>query len=170
MIYSKSTLASGSQGINNSKRRAVVSEHKLTGKQKKFCIEYLKDLNATQAAIRAGYSEDTAYSIGWENLKKPEIKEIIDKELETAMGESRASLKARIIGELKDVAFTDSGIELLKNKDGDIYDIRITDKLKAIDMLGKYLGIWTDKIELSTKDDKPLKMVMISEIMGNKDA
>ena len=46
----------------------------LTEKQKRFCDEYLIDLNATQAAIRAGYSPDTAYSIGQENLKKPEIK------------------------------------------------------------------------------------------------
>jgi len=47
---------------------------KLTAKQEKFCHEYLIDLNATQSAIRAGYSEDTAHSIGWENLRKPEIK------------------------------------------------------------------------------------------------
>lgn len=45
----------------------------MTPKQKKFCAEYLIDLNATQAAIRAGYSAKTAYSMGSENLKKPEI-------------------------------------------------------------------------------------------------
>lgn len=50
----------------------------LTSKQQKFVDEYLKDLNATQAAIRAGYSEKTAYSIGQENLKKPEIKKCIE--------------------------------------------------------------------------------------------
>lgn len=49
----------------------------LTPKQTAFVEEYLKDLNATQAAIRAGYSEKTAYSIGQENLKKPEIAEAI---------------------------------------------------------------------------------------------
>ena len=51
----------------------------LTPKQDMFIKEYLIDLNATQAAIRAGYSPDTAYSIGQENLKKPEIKEALDK-------------------------------------------------------------------------------------------
>lgn len=45
----------------------------LTEKQRRFCEEYLVDFNATQAAIRAGYSEKTAYAIGWENLRKPEI-------------------------------------------------------------------------------------------------
>ncbi len=49
----------------------------LNDKQKKFCIEYVKDFNATQAAIRAGYSEKTAYSIGSENLTKPEIQQFI---------------------------------------------------------------------------------------------
>ena len=56
----------------------------LTNKQKKFIDEYLKDLNATQAAIRAGYSEKTAYSIGIENLRKPEIAEVITKRLQEA--------------------------------------------------------------------------------------
>ena len=51
----------------------------MTKKQKRFVEEYLIDLNATQAAIRAGYSPDTAGSIGAENLKKPEIKSRIDK-------------------------------------------------------------------------------------------
>lgn len=45
----------------------------MTLKQRRFCDEYLIDLNATAAAIRAGYSKKTAYSIGSENLKKPEL-------------------------------------------------------------------------------------------------
>jgi len=45
----------------------------LTAKQQKFCEEYMIDLNATQAAIRAGYSEDTAPQMGYENLNKPYI-------------------------------------------------------------------------------------------------
>ena len=54
----------------------------MTDRQRKFADEYLIDCNATQAAIRAGYSEKTAYSIGDENLKKPEIKKYIDEQLE----------------------------------------------------------------------------------------
>jgi phage terminase small subunit len=49
----------------------------LTPKQRRFVEEYLVDLNATQAAIRSGYSAETAYSIGHENLSKPEISEAI---------------------------------------------------------------------------------------------
>lgn len=51
-------------------------------KQQRFCEEYIKDFNATQAAIRSGYSKKTAHSIGSENLRKPELQEYIKKLLE----------------------------------------------------------------------------------------
>ena len=54
---------------------------KLTPKQQRFVEEYLCDLNATQAAIRAGYSAKTAEVIGHENLRKPNIQSEIDKVL-----------------------------------------------------------------------------------------
>ncbi len=54
----------------------------MNAKQKRFCDEYLVDCNATQAAIRAGYSKKTAYAIGLNNLKKPELREYIDNQLE----------------------------------------------------------------------------------------
>ena len=54
---------------------------KLTAKQKRFCDEYLIDLNATQAAIRAGYSRKTARAIANENFTKPDIKEYIEKRM-----------------------------------------------------------------------------------------
>lgn len=56
---------------------------KLTDKQKRFCEEYLKDFNGTQAAIRAGYSEATSQQIGSENLSKPVIKEYLNEKLDT---------------------------------------------------------------------------------------
>ena len=54
----------------------------MTEKQKRFVDEYLIDLNATQAAVRAGYSAKSAYSIGTENLKKPEIERAIEEQLQ----------------------------------------------------------------------------------------
>lgn len=53
----------------------------MTPKQQRFVEEYLIDLNATQAAIRAGYSETTAHVIGQENLRKPVIREAVDDAL-----------------------------------------------------------------------------------------
>lgn len=66
-----------------------MNETELTDKQKRFCQEYILDWNATRAAIAAGYSKQTAYSIGPENLKKPEIQNYISeiqKDLEKQAG------------------------------------------------------------------------------------
>ncbi len=65
----------------------------MTEKQKRFCEEYLIDCNATQAAIRAGYSAKTAYSIGNENLTKPEIEAYIKEKLEELQSERIADVK-----------------------------------------------------------------------------
>lgn len=66
---------------------------KLTDKQELFCIEYVKDLNATQAAIRAGYSEDSARFIGHENLTKPYIRQHIDNYLKGKVISSEETVK-----------------------------------------------------------------------------
>lgn len=57
----------------NKPMNTPITPTELTDKQELFCQEYLLDLNATAAAIRAGYSKETARSIGWENLTKPDI-------------------------------------------------------------------------------------------------
>lgn len=76
----------------------------LTNKQKQFCIEYLMDFNATQAAIRAGYSKTTSGAIGFENLQKPEIKNEINQ-LTQAIRESRSGAREVIISALFNEAF-----------------------------------------------------------------
>ena len=65
----------------------------MTEKQKHFCIEYLIDLNATQAAIRAGYSKKTAKVIGQENLTKPDIKKYIEQQLKQIKNEKIADVQ-----------------------------------------------------------------------------
>lgn len=66
----------------------------LTRKQIRFCEEYMISLNATQAAIAAGYSKDTAYNIGWENVRKREIKEYIEARLKELTLSSEETLKS----------------------------------------------------------------------------
>lgn len=66
---------------------------KLTPKQKKFCDEYIKSGNAKEAAIKAGYSPKTAYSIGNENLKKPELKSYIEKQMKQLESEKIAGAR-----------------------------------------------------------------------------
>lgn len=145
----------------------------MTQKQKRFIEEYLIDLNATQAAIRAGYSPDTAYSIGQENLKKPEISARIDRAM--AERSKRTGVNAeRVIQELAKIAFVNAtevidpktatvkedalpedtaAIQSVKVKtfgeDGLEREIKMGDKIKALELLGKHLGMFKDKIELS---------------------
>jgi phage terminase small subunit len=78
----------------------------LTEKQEAFCQEYLIDLNATKAAIRAGYSENAASAIGWENLRKPEIANRIS-ELRADTANRLNVTRERIVQEYARLAFFD---------------------------------------------------------------
>ena len=77
----------------------------LTPKQQRFVEEYLIDLNATQAAIRAGYSEKTAYSVGHENLKKPEIQKAI-QEAQNKLSERTEITQDMVLQELAKIGFS----------------------------------------------------------------
>ena len=100
----------------------------LEPKQEMFCEEYLVDLNATQAAIRAGYSEKTAASIGHENLTKPGIVKRIRQLQKLKIMRTRIRAD-RIIEELEKIAFA---------KDG----VKTSDRIKALGMLGKHSGLF----------------------------
>lgn len=78
----------------------------LTPKQERFVKEYLIDLNATQAAIRAGYSEKTAYSIGHENLSKPEIQAAL-ADARKQLAENSGISPERVLKEFGRLAFLD---------------------------------------------------------------
>jgi phage terminase small subunit len=106
----------------------------VTPKQEAFVAEYLKDLNATQAAIRAGYSGKTAYSIGEENLKKPEIaaavQEAMDKRAERT--EITQDYVLRGIQGVVEATLEDQPAVALK----------------GYELLGKHLKLFTEKHEI----------------------
>ena len=139
---------------------------KMTDKQKRFCDEYLIDLNATQAAIRAGYSEKTANRIGTENLSKLVIK----KYIEERMAEKEKKLIAsqdEVLKYLTSVMRGESqSTELVVEGTGDgcseartiLKEPSEKDRLKAAELLGKRYGLYTEKVELEVtpvviKDD-----------------
>lgn len=78
----------------------------LTDKQKKFCLEYLIDLNGTQAAIRAGYSQNTARAIAFENLTKPDIVEELNR-LRADIVKKTKITPERILQEYARIGFSD---------------------------------------------------------------
>lgn len=127
-------------------------------KQKRFCDEYLIDCNATQAAIRAGYSPKTAYAIGEQNLKKLELKAYINEQLEQLHNKKTADaqevleyLTAVMRGE-----HTEQVLRLAGNGVQEISDINVSakDRIKAAEMLAKRYGLLVDKV--SVQDDSEI--------------
>jgi len=128
---------------------------KLTAKQRRFCDEYLIDLNATQAAIRAGYSEKNARNIASENLAKPNIKAYIDER----MAEKESQLIAtqdEVLKYLTSVLRGESqSTEIVVEGTGDGCSEARTlkkepsekDRLRAAELLGKRYGLYTDKVD-----------------------
>lgn len=101
----------------------------LTDKQKRFCEEYLIDLNATQAAIRAGYSKDTARSTGSENLSKPDIVDYIAS-LQESRSERTKITADMVLQELAKIGFSD--IKNYYSEDKEPIDItQLENKLTA---------------------------------------
>lgn len=148
---------------------------KLTDKQKKFIDEYLVDLNATQAAMRAGYKEKAAYRTGAENLRKPQIQEEIQKRLQERQQRTEVT-QDMVVKELAAIAFARATdyVEIRSNgvcgtvvikpttnlsdqqiraiagiKEGaNGIEIKLNDKEKALELLGRHLGMWNDKIKV----------------------
>jgi phage terminase small subunit len=83
-----------------------ISSRQLSPKQTRFIQEYLVDLNATQAAMRSGYSPRAAYAIGVENLKKPQIRAELQKAQALQLSNAEVSAK-RVLQEAARLAFVD---------------------------------------------------------------
>lgn len=108
---------------------------KLTAKQERFIQEYLIDLNATQAAIRAGYSEKTANEQGARLLANVSVRTEIDKGIE------KRSNKLGVDAEWV--------ITRLKNISNAAYEKEdYSPANKATELIGKHLGMFTDKLEV----------------------
>lgn len=128
---------------------------KLTDKQKRFCDEYLIDLNATQAAIRAGYSKKTAFIIANENLKKPYIKGYIDERLKQ-LEDKRIAKADEVLKYLTSVMRNEVKEEVVVvESKGDgcssartiKKDMSAKDRNKAAELLGKRYRLFVDKVE-----------------------
>jgi len=116
----------------------------LTKKQKRFVDEYLIDLNATQAAIRAGYSEKTAYSTGQRLTKNAEIQSYIQERQESRQKRTEIT-QDKVLQELAKIAFADI------DSQGEASRLKVSDKLIALDRLAKHLGMYIDKEALELK-------------------
>lgn len=148
----------------------------LTEKQKRFVEEYLIDLNATQAAIRAGYSVKTADQQGSRMLANVKVQQAIsvamaERSKRTGVNQDRVVLELAKIAFVKmtDIVDPDTGKIRCDASDDDLaciegikckrsttdtghsveIDVKIASKLKALEKLGQHLGMWNDKIDVN---------------------
>lgn len=165
------------------------SKLKLNDRQERFCLEYVKDLNATQAAIRAGYSEKTAKSIGAENLTKPDLQKRITELQEKRSNELEVDawyVLNRLLEidqmDVKDILNDDgtikriiewpkvwrtslSGVDVMELASGDeasiLKKIKWPDKVKNLELLGKHININA----FSDRQDIKMSVNPLSELM-----
>lgn len=117
----------------------MITTQELTDKQARFCEEYLIDLNATQAAIRAGYSEKTANEQGARLLANVSVQEKI-AELKAERAKRTEMTQDSVIQELAAVARAE------------VKGVRAVDKLKALELLGKHLGMFVERYEVNAAE------------------
>lgn len=153
----------------------------LNERQKRFCSEYIIDLNATQAAIRAKYSEKTADVMGPRLLGNVRVQEVIDKlksdrekrtnitqdfvmqelmKIATADGTDFASVKGKRVTLVSTADLTPEKraaiASIRKSKDG--VEIKIYDKLKALELIGRHLSMFAEKSTVDVNLNQPFRV------------
>ena len=161
---------------------------RMTDKQARFCEEYMVDLNATQAAIRAGYSPASAKTVGPRLLENVGVQKLIAQ----LQAEQSRRTGDRVVRELAKIAFVNAAdlidpktaslksdashddlaaVQSVKVKmfgeDGLEQEVKLADKLRALDLLGKHLGMYKDTSE---KDPAADALAKAKELLGGVDS
>jgi phage terminase small subunit len=167
----------------------------LTPKQQRFVEEYLITLNATQAALNAGYSPRSARQQGHENLTKPYIAAAIQQALQERSERTRVK-SDRVVTELarlalydprdvvewgpdgihvKDSAHLGEGeaqtvahIRVTFTRHGRAVAVRFADKLRALEILGRHLELFSGRVEVSGQTQEPIRTIKVNEV-GRED-
>ena len=149
---------------------------KLTPKQQAFVKEYIVDLNATQAAIRAGYSEKTASETGYENLRKPQIAAAIEEAMNSRSKKTEISAEW-VLNNLKEIAERCmQGIPVTDREGNETGEWKFehSGANKSLELIGKHLGMFIDKQEVKSEHSGSIQFVsntpdVVSADEWNKD-
>lgn len=154
----------------------LIENEKLTPKQKRFCEEYIVDLNATRAAKAAGFSGNRAGELGYQLLQKPTVRKEIERLMKARSLRTQITAD-RVLQELAILAYSDiKDFVNIVEKDGQKYadvkttaemnplatraiseikqtkhgiTIKLHNKPKALEDIGRHLGMWNDKLEIT---------------------
>ena len=124
----------------------------MTPRQQKFCDEYLISGNATDAAIKVGYSRKTAKQTGSENLAKPDLRAYIDEQL-AKIHSAKIADAEEVMKYLTSVMrgeHTEQVLKLVGEGVQTVTDIDVSakERLKAAELIGKRYGLFTEKVGL----------------------
>lgn len=165
----------------------VMGVAELTNKQRMFVAEYLKDLNATQAAIRAGYSSRNADKIGFQLLEKTRVQQAIEQAMKRRIKRVEFD-QDTVVQQLARIAFVDmkdvvefgpDGVSVrdcedvdgtllnevseTKTKDGGTIKVKLSDRMKALELLGRHMGMFRDKVEVSGAGGGPIMLAHLTD-------
>ncbi len=163
----------------------------LNPKQKRFVEEYLKDLNGTQAAMRAGYSEKTANEQAVRLLANVSVAQAVKAGMDRRSRRTEIT-QDMVLDELRKIAFSGmrnvarwgaSGVNMKEseelseddaasvqevsettNQHGGSLKIKQYDKVKALELLGRHLGMWNDKLQV-IEEERPLEDLSDSDLL-----
>ena len=148
---------------------ASSKEKTINDKQELFCQEYIVDLHVTNSAIRAGYSEKTAYSIGSELLKKPEIRtrigELMDERSKRTMVDADfvvrnlVDISQKCQQKIPVMEFDAANKCMMQKKDengNNVWEFDSAGANRALELLGKHVAMFTDKVTTTVKQEQPL--------------
>lgn len=136
------------------------SKRPLTPKQDMFVREYLIDLNATQAAIRAGYSAKNADKIGSELLGKTGVKQAVQAAMDKRAEETGIDAKFVLNGIVKLIERCEQAVPVLDNEGNETGEWRFESNsaMRGYELLGKHLKLFTDKVEIDVGGELAQRM------------
>ena len=131
---------------------------KLTARQERFVAEYLIDLNATQAAIRAGYSQKRASEMAYQLLQKPTVQAAVEqaKKAQAKRIQITADDVLRDLVEIKNRCMQAMPVLDREGKETGMWVFDAKDANKRLELIGKHLGMFVEKKEITGKDGGPL--------------
>lgn len=149
----------------------------MTDKQNVFVQEYLKDCNATQAAIRAGYSEHTAYSIGQRLMKDKDIQEAIRTGMDDRKERSRLTADY-VIDNLREIAercmqkrpVMVKGEQATDDDGNHLWTFDAKNAIRALELLGRHMAMFTDKLSVQNDNEEAIfQRVIRCEILRQQE-